>query len=149
VNEKLEDLATGTLIEGAGGLVRQKEARPAREAARDGDALLLAAGELIGPVARAVGEAHATEELEGPALALRARHAGVEHRKPHVLERRRVSDEIEGLKDEADVMEPDPRLRDGIELRDVTTAEEIRAAVGAVEAPQDVQERRFPRARGT
>ena len=39
-------------VEVAGGLVGEEEARRVAEGARDGDALLLAAGELVGKVVR-------------------------------------------------------------------------------------------------
>ena len=61
--EEVHDLARHQRVEVPGRLVREDQARVAREDARDGDALLLAARELRGEVAQARGE---PDELHGP-----------------------------------------------------------------------------------
>ncbi|MGX1273645.1 hypothetical protein RKD18_006839 [Streptomyces phaeoluteigriseus] len=67
-----EDLADEFGVEGGGGLVEEDDAGAEGEGARDGDALLLAAGELPGVGVGLVGEADAVEEFAGQFLGGRA-----------------------------------------------------------------------------
>ena len=57
-----EDDVGGGLVEIAGGLVGEDQSGPVGERAGDGDALLLAAGELARPVGQAFGEAERAEQ---------------------------------------------------------------------------------------
>ena len=62
-------------VERAGGLVEQDRLGVHGEGAGDGDALLLAAGELVGAGGEFFGEADAVEQLAGFGFALVARAA--------------------------------------------------------------------------
>src|SRR5215813_6060794 len=62
-DEQGDDLLAGPRVEVARRLVRQEEAWPPGDGARDGHALLLAARELDGIVSRAVREADLVEQL--------------------------------------------------------------------------------------
>ena len=70
-----EHLADELGIERRGDLVEQHRPRPRGERARQRDALLLAAGELVGPVVLAPAEAEALELRAGRRLGLGARDA--------------------------------------------------------------------------
>ena len=70
--EQRDHLGAGARVELAGGLVGEEQRRPVGERARDGDALLLAAGQLRRAVALALREADVVEQLERTLAPLRA-----------------------------------------------------------------------------
>ena len=72
VAHELEDGEAGVGVEVAGRLVGKDQPRGVDEGAGDGDALLLAAGELGGAVLLAFGQADERERFAGAALALGA-----------------------------------------------------------------------------
>ena len=65
-----EDDVGGGLVEIAGGLVGEDQSGPVGERAGDGDALLLAAGELARAVGQALGEAERAEQAFGALVGL-------------------------------------------------------------------------------
>ena len=76
VAQQREDLAAGGRVEVAGRLVGEHHARARDERAGDGDALLLAAGELGRAVGEAVAEADRLDQLLEPLrVGLAARRA--------------------------------------------------------------------------
>ncbi len=85
--EQRDDLLAGLQVEVAGGLVGQDDGGVVGEGPGDGDALLLAAGELEGLVAVALPEADLLEQLHALQSALVVGHAGEDHRQGHVLQR--------------------------------------------------------------
>ena len=94
-------------VEVAGGLVGEHDRRPGDERARDRDALLLAARELGRPVAAAVGEADALDQvIEEGLVGLLARDR---ERQQHVLLGGEHRQQVEELEDEADVLAPQQR----------------------------------------
>ena len=70
VEEEFEDVRAVGGVEVAGGLVGEDDGRAEDEGAGEGDALLLAAGELDGVVVHAVAEADGGEELAGAGEAV-------------------------------------------------------------------------------
>ncbi len=97
-------LDAGSRIEVAGRLVREQQLRVVHERARDCDALLLSAGQLIRVMTKAIGKAHGPQRLGGPLAARCASDvAGVEQGQLHVLERRCARQQIESLENEADL----------------------------------------------
>ena len=68
--EQLEDRLRGARIELGGRLVSEHEWGLMHQRPCDCNSLLLAAGHLVRPVAKAVGETHGIEHFEGPLLAL-------------------------------------------------------------------------------
>jgi hypothetical protein len=96
---------TSSGIERAGRLVEQHDARLERDRARDGDALLLAAGELAGRVAGAVGEPDARQRRLAERIGFLARLAGdLAQRQRDVAERCHVRIEVERLEHHADAL---------------------------------------------
>ena len=73
--EQLDDARAGLAVEVARRLVGEEEARRVAERARDGDALLLAARELVGKWCAPVAEPDAGEQLAGARAARRRRRA--------------------------------------------------------------------------
>src|SRR5258706_1025955 len=63
--EEGEEFFAGAAIQCAGGFIGEEDGGVGYDGAGDGDALALAAGELVGLVVRAVGEADDVEGFEG------------------------------------------------------------------------------------
>ena len=90
-------------VERAGGLVEEDRFGLHRQGAGDGDALLLAAGELVGAGGELVGEADAVQELPGFGFALVAGAAEhVERAGEHVFQHVHVREQVELLEHHAD-----------------------------------------------
>ena len=84
-------------VEAAGGFVSKEERGAQRQRAADGDALLLAAGEVFRVARQVPGEAEDVGEALGPVGVLAACEAGMER---EVLGHRQGRDEVELLEDE-------------------------------------------------
>jgi hypothetical protein len=99
--DEIEDLLGVGGIERASGLVGEDEPGTVGQGTGDGDALLLADGELGGPVVEAVGEADFGEEMLGPAAIGWA--AGEGHAEEDIFQGGEAGEEMMGLEDVADV----------------------------------------------
>ncbi len=117
-------------VEIAGGFVREDDLRIGDERPRHGHALLLAAGELLGHVLRAMREAHFLERHGDAPLALGGGHPPVDERHLHVLRDVQVVDEVEVLEHEADARAPAQRQLLFGAARDVLAHEPVAAARG-------------------
>src|SRR5438128_483020 len=144
--EDRQDLGARPRVEVSGGLVGEDHRRVVEERACDRDALLLAAGELARPVVYAVAETDLLERRER-ALSPGVPIAAVDEWQLDVLDRVQPREQVVRLKDEADVLVADPSELVVGHLPDVLAREHIGAAVGDVEAAEDVHERRLPRPR--
>ena len=91
-------------VEVAGGLVAEQQIGVGDDGAGDGDALLLAAGELAGEVVEAVAEADELERGGGVFDALALLEVGELQRQFDVFEGGQHRDQVERLEDEADVV---------------------------------------------
>src|SRR5262245_52753888 len=109
VLEQGHDLHAGPRVEGASGLVGQDEYGLIDEGAGDGDALLLTAGELSGVMMLAIRQPDRRQLCLGALPSIARCRPGVEERQLDVLERGRPGQEIERLKDEADLLVADVR----------------------------------------
>ena len=113
--QPLEDphhLDAGARVEVAGRLVGEQDRRVGDERARDRDALLLTAGQLIRVMIGALAEADRRRALPSRACAVPTAFifaAAVEQRQLDVVERGRSRQQVESLKDEADLLVPDFR----------------------------------------
>src|SRR5262249_34363391 len=124
----------------------EEQARAVEEGARDGDALLLPAGELGRPPVGVVFEAHAGEGLAGALLA-EAADGGEGGRHRDVLDAREVIEEVEGLEHEPDALVARAGGLGVVEAEEIGAGDVALAGVGPVEPADDVEERRLPRAR--
>ena len=99
------DRAAVRLVEAGGRLVREQERRPARQRARDGDALALARREVLDPPARALAQADLGERLR------RGRAAAAPQSEPEldVLEAGQERNETRILADERDPVAAEAR----------------------------------------
>jgi hypothetical protein len=138
LGQQLEDAPAGPAIQVARGLVGKQNGRPGSEGPRQGDPLLLAAGELARVVMAAVLEAHGGEELVGAAHRI-----GLPEeldREEDVLARRQIGQELKALEDEADLV---PAEEGELILRQVLDRPAVDphlAGGGAVEAGHQGEE---------
>src|SRR5687767_11190977 len=111
--EDVHDLDARPCIEVSSRLVREDDRRLVDQRPRDGDALLLPAGELIRVVIHPLAEADDLEHFLRAAVPFGRFHlvapAVIEQRQLDVVERRRARQEVEALEDEADLAVPDHR----------------------------------------
>ena len=68
--EEVHDLVTGAGVEGTGRLVGEDDGGRVDEGAGNGHALPLAAGQLVGSVVDAIGQAYGREGMGSPLAAL-------------------------------------------------------------------------------
>src|ERR1043166_5821232 len=134
-------------VERASRLVGQDDASAIGKRAGDGDALLLAAGKLIGPMAQPFAKAKRREQSFGALVALGRRHAGIDRRDLHVLRGRRGADEVVTLEHEAEGLAPEPSEFVTIQFRHVAAGQPIASIGRAIEAAQNVHQGRLAGAR--
>src|SRR5436309_3133901 len=136
-------------VQVSGGLVREQDEGIAGDGAGDGHALLLAARELPGHVARPVAHADAIESVLYALLAIRRRHSPVGQGQLDVLEDGQVADQVEALEDEPDVAVADVGAIGGRQVLHRLGVEQVLTACGGVEQAEDGQERGLARPGGT
>jgi hypothetical protein len=142
--QQLEDLAAGLGVEVAGRLVGEDDGRLRDESAGDRHALLLAAGELGGPVHPPVLEPDRLDELLEPDLVDLL--AGDRQRQDDVLLGRQHGQQVEELEDEADVLAAKPRQGRVVEAGDFRAGDRHAAAGRPIEPREDVHQGRLARA---
>ena len=98
----VQHAGAGLRVEVAGRLVGEDDGRFGDQGAGDGDPLLLAAGELRGPVGAAVLEADGADQLLDPLLVGLA--AGDRERQHQVLLGAEDRQQVEELEDEAELV---------------------------------------------
>ena len=100
--EQQHDLVRGGTIQIARGLVADEERRIGDDGARDGDALLLAARQLLWLVPGTLAQADERERDLGVPPSLGRAQAGEQQRQLHVALGREHREQVVELKDEAD-----------------------------------------------
>ena len=96
---QLENGACGLGVEGAGGLVAEQNLGIGRERPCDGNALLLAAGELRGVGVSLVGKSDELEKLTGALFGLGLLHARKLEREADVGKAGALHEQVEALED--------------------------------------------------
>ena len=141
--EDVHDVLAAFGVEGAGGLVGKDDAAAVHERPGDGNALLLAAGKLIGLVFQLVRQAQIRKQGLGPIKARLFVHPGVNGGQGHVFRGGQRGEQVVALEDESDA--PPAQLRELVaaERADVHAADAADAGGLGVEAAQDVHERRL------
>ena len=145
--QELHHLFRRLRVERARGLVGPHDAGAAGQRAGDGDALLLAARQLGGPVLQARAETDAFERLRRAAARFLCVDAGEQQRQLGVLDRAEHRDEVVRLEDEAHrrrAVRGAPRVGERVK---VDAVEQHPTAVDVVEARAAVEQRRLARAR--
>src|SRR5450756_1811254 len=147
--EHVHDLDGGPGVEVAGRLIGEEDRRVVDQGARDSDALLLAARQLVGEVVSALLESHQLERLHGPPFPIRPlrRGAVIEKGQFDVLERRCSGEEVEPLEHEADLVVSDPGQIVFRQARHILAVEEVLSRRRPIETPENVHEGRLARAR--
>src|SRR5829696_6216890 len=107
VADERQDLFAGAGVEIAGGFVGEQDWRVDGQRASDGDALALAAGELVGEMVHPRFELHERKQLTRALLDFLARPAAQVQRQADVLERRQRRQQVEELEDEPDLVAAD------------------------------------------
>src|SRR5262245_10757882 len=100
-------------------------------------------------MARAMGHADAVERTFDALLTFGSWHSPIRQRQLHVLVDRQVTDEIEALKDEADLTIPNARTLSGRESRDRLLPQQELAVARRIQQAEDGQQRRLPGTRRT
>src|SRR2546426_347723 len=122
---------------------RLEQRRIVRQGDRNGDPLLLAAAQLVRPMARTVGEADEIKEFLGPSLPGRAVFGGEAHRQLDVLLGGQRRDEVEELEDEAGLSQSIPNEFSFAEVDEVGSVHLDSTRGRAVDPAQDIQEGRL------
>src|SRR5439155_12898150 len=124
-------------------LVGEHERGARHERARDGDTLLLTAGELVRRVVHAIAEADLIERAERATTTLAHADAAILQRQLHVLERARSWQQVETLKDETDETIAHDRACVVAACADLDSLEQIVTARRAIEAAEHVHQGRL------
>ena len=148
LEEEVVHRVAGLGVEVAGGLVGEEELGREDQGAGEGDALLLAAGELAGAVGDAVAQGDLVEQGAGGALHLAAALALDEAGHHHVLEGVELGEQVVELEDEADGPVADRRQPGAGEAGELVVAEADGAARGQVEGADAVEQGALAGARG-
>ena len=128
------------------GLVGEHERRLADDGPCDGHALLLTTRQPPGLTILQPLEPDLLEELPHSTVTLFRRHATEQERELRVLESRQHGQEVEGLEDEPDALEPEPGELLVREVRDLLVPDPDTPPGGARQPPQHVEQGRLPRA---
>src|SRR5581483_11264138 len=145
VGDETEELGARLGVEVPGGFVGEDDGRTRHESPGHGDALLLAAGQLVRAVGQPIAQADGVDDAVEPRLV--GVPSGQLQRQQDVLPGVEHRDQVVGLEDEAHLLpahEGEILLGQGADLG---LFEKHLAGGHAVEAGQTVQERGLPRAR--
>jgi hypothetical protein len=130
-------------IEISGGLVGEEDGGFSGESAGDGDALLLASGELGWVMFEAVGHADFFQCFVDTLTSLRGAHAAVGERQFDIFIDGEIADEIKALEDEPDLTVTNPGACGMVELGHWVAIEVVAAFGGGIQESEDRQESGF------
>ena len=145
--EDFHDFFAAVAVKRASGFVGEDDLSAVHERTGDGDALLLAAGELAGFVLGAFAEAKAGEQRFGAFFPRFAVRTGIDGRDSDVFPGFEVGEQVVALEDEADVFASECGAFLRAEVGGVFAVDVILASAGAVEAAEDVHQGGFARPR--
>ena len=145
--EDFHDFFATVAVKRAGGFVGEDDLSAVHERTGDGDALLLAAGELARFVFGAFAEAEAGEQRFGTFFPCFAVRTGVDGGDGDVFPGFEVGKQVVALEDEADVFASERGAFLRAEVGGVFAVDVILASTGAVEAAEDVHQGGFARPR--
>src|ERR1700739_2085020 len=148
VAHEVDELGGIVCVEIGSGLVCKDQGGAMDDGTRNGYALAFSAGEQVGPMVGAGGQADVIECLCNALAALNRADALNKEWVFHVLAGSEDGDEVEGLKNEAYLFPPQNGGLRGVEPRGVGTGDEDAAAGGPVDAANQVQQSGFAAAAG-
>ena len=140
-----QHFAAGVAVQCAGGLVGQDDRRVAHQCPRDGNALLLAAGKLVGLVFQLVAQAHLVQHFPCAGMPLGAGNARIHQRHLHVLHQVEPRQKIILLEDESQHFVADGRQFVAAHLAYVFSVQAVGARCGHIQAADDVHAGGFAR----
>src|SRR5262245_31252653 len=144
--EQRQRLLRRSRVQVAGRLVGQNKIGVGDDSAGDGDALLLTAGELARQMAQAVTQPDQVQRRRRVLHTLALLQIGQLQRQFDVLESGHHRDQVEGLKDESDMLISPMRHLAVAQAAQVLPEHENLAVGGAVHRGDQVQQRGFARA---
>ncbi len=97
-------LPAAGMIQRAGRLVGQHDGAAVHQRTRNGNALLLAAGQLAGPVRGALPQSQRFQQNARTGGARIGIHAGIDRRQRHILRGAQVLHQVVALEDEAEML---------------------------------------------
>ncbi|CRM50196.1 hypothetical protein [Pseudomonas sp. 24 E 13] len=145
--EQGHHLGAAVAVEGAGGFVGEDDMPAVHQRTCNGHPLLLATGELVRTVAGALGQAQAGEQGIGAGVPFDGTDTGIDRRHLDVFLGRCRRDQVVALKHEAERFAAQPGQFVAAQLGDVFPGEQVIAFARAVEATEDVHQRRLAGAR--
>ena len=145
--QQFHDLERAFGVEIAGRLVGEQHVGVGDDGARDRDALLLAARQLGGRVARPIDQPDLIEGREGGGPPRAFVIAAIEQGQLDILECGGARQQVEPLEDEAQIAPSQQRALVAAEALDMMASEQEAAGGRHVEAAEDVHRRRFARSR--
>src|SRR6266498_4607311 len=147
IEQHPHDALARLAVQGTGRLVREQQRRFTRDRARDRRALLLAAGQLLRPVAQPLPEPDPPQRRFGALAALAQPDSGVQQAIGDVVQGGHAWRQVKQLEDEADPPRPQRRELTVGEPGDGEPVDDDIARARAVERAHHVQHRRLARAR--
>ena len=149
VAHQVNELGGILSVEIGGGFIGQDEGRAMDDGPRDGYPLTLAARKEVGTVAGARRKANIGEGFGDTLTAFAGFHTLNQQWVLDIFASGKHGDEVEGLKDEADLLPAEERSLGRAELRSVSTVDEDVTAGGLIDAANEIEQGRFPAAAGT
>src|SRR5678815_1464326 len=139
---------TGARIEVSGGLVGEQDRRLSSQCAGDGNTLLLAARKLRWIMSYTMRHADSLQCLHDAPFAVSGWHfLTVGQWQLDVFVDGQITNQIEALKDEANLLIPNARSLSKIKILDCLSVQRIAAGGRRIQKPNDRQQSRFAAAR--
>mmetsp|Transcript_9048 Transcript_9048/g.15294 ORF Transcript_9048/g.15294 Transcript_9048/m.15294 type:complete len:243 (-) Transcript_9048:279-1007(-) len=151
VDQDLHDDVRRLSVQVSRGLIEQQNGGIVRNGPRDGHSLLLSSRKHVGEVVESLAQPHLGQKLFGslPDL-IPAQLSPQLHGQLHVLEGGERANQVEGLEDEAQLVQPDRRKHLVLgAILDPHSADVDVALGGLVDGSDDVQHRSLTSARGS
>ena len=148
LTEQLHDLRAAGAVQRAGGFIGQQQPGLSHNGAGNGHALALAAGELVRPMVNPVGKAHGFQRGAGTLAPLLLLHAAVQKRQRHIIQRRQLGQQVEGLEHKADLLVAHLGQLLAGAFGNLPATQQIAAGGGHIQAADQVHQRGLAAAGG-
>ena len=143
LGQNAHQIGAALLVERTGRLVGEDHVATVHQRPRHADALLLAAREFVRAVEHALAEAESGQQLLRPLAPCRTVRPGINRWHLDVFGGIEIGQQLVALEDEAEILPPQPGDIVRVERRHVLALEAVGAAPFAIEAADDVHQRRL------